>query len=304
MKVWMMSNIPKKSLNNALSKSICQNYSKTLLVPCQNRFDDFFYFFFRIFDANEKEKVDINELLAIKENNATLKEMQHSKWATSNNLFDYNAFINDFYALLEDYKSYKSRFQETTQELSHEQKSANLEVLSSIKGSFFYNGENVISHQYSMVMTRPSKVKISLQVSKPMDMDIFVFHIKQEKSDISYKFICKSEVTVGTKKEVVWEGSLDKGVYVLIPSTTGCLFRKRQNQPTSDIHLTCMENGETQLGHEYHQAIIEIFHQLDLDESGSLSKAEFNLYNWRTSGMEMKVSKTFFLPARNPLLWS
>ena len=97
---------------------------------------------------------------------------------------------------------------------------------------------------------------------------------------------------IGTQKEVVWEGTLDKGVYVLIPSTTGCLFRKRQNQPTSDIHLTCMENGEIQLSHEYHQAIIEIFHQLDLDESGSLSKAEFNLYNWRTSGMEMKVNKT------------
>lgn len=243
---------------------------------------------FKIFDANDKEKVDINQLLAIKQNNETLKEMQHSKWATSNNLFDYNAFINDFYALLEEYKSYKSRFQETTQELSSEQKSANLQVLSSIKGSFFYNGDNVISHQYSMVMNRASKVKISLQVNKPMDMDIFVFHIRQDKSDINYKFICKSEVSIGTQKEVVWEGTLDKGVYVLIPSTTGCLFRKRQNQPTSDIHLTIMENGEIQLSHEYHQAIIEIFHQLDLDESGSLSKAEFNLYNWRTSGMEMK----------------
>ena len=123
--------------------------------------------------------------------------MQHSKWATSNNLFDYNAFINDFYALLEEYKSYKSRFQETIQELSSEQKSANLQVLSSIKGSFFYNGDNVISHQYSMVMNRASKVKISLQVNKPMDMDIFVFHIRQDKSDINYKFICKSEVSIG-----------------------------------------------------------------------------------------------------------
>ena len=59
-----------------------------------------------------------------------------------------------------------------------------------------------------------------------------------------------------------------------------------------------MENGEIQLSHEYHQAIIEIFHQLDLDESGSLSKAEFNLYNWRTSGMEMKVNKTNFFKKR------
>ena len=151
--------------------------------------------------------MDISQLLAIKQNNETLKEMQHSKWATSNNLFDYNAFINDFYALLEDYKSYKSRFQETTQEaLSLEQKSANLEVLSSIKGSFFYNGDNVISHQYSMVISRASKVKISLQVNKPMDMDIFLFHIKQEKSDINYKFICKSEVSIGNVQFCTLDG--------------------------------------------------------------------------------------------------
>ena len=39
------------------------------------------------------------------------------------------------------------------------------EVLSTLKGSFFFNGENVISHQYSMVLNKTSKLKISLQVS-------------------------------------------------------------------------------------------------------------------------------------------
>ena len=41
--------------------------------------------------------------------------------------------------------------------------------------------------------------------------------------------------------KMVWEGTLEKGVYVLIPSTTGCLFKKRKNQPSSDIHLTDIE---------------------------------------------------------------
>ena len=63
----------------------------------------------RLFDVSHKDKIDINELLSVKSGNETLKEMQHSKWATSNNLFDYNSFINDFYALLEEYNSYKSR---------------------------------------------------------------------------------------------------------------------------------------------------------------------------------------------------
>ena len=57
-----------------------------------------------------------------------------------------------------------------------------------------------------------------------------------------YKFVDKTELLISNKKEIsnktIWNGTLDKGVYVLIPSTTGCLFRKRKSQPSSDIHLT------------------------------------------------------------------
>ena len=133
---------------------------------------------------------------------------------------------------------------------------------------------------------------------------MFIFSIKQEKSDINYKFVDKSELLLSSKEDpvgsetrnevqTVWEGTLEKGVYVLIPSTTGCLFRKRSNQPSSDIHLTSIEseNEEILLTEDYKRTIIEIFHQLDLDDNGTLSRAEFNLYNWRTSSMELTVSK-------------
>merc|ERR1712223_910927 len=106
---------------------------------------------FQAFDVNEKNKVDINELLKIKPDNVTLKKMQHSKWATSNNLFDYNSFINDFYALIEEYNSYKERTEQLTPESQQEKALTPIsEVLSTLKGSFFLNGDNVISHQYSM----------------------------------------------------------------------------------------------------------------------------------------------------------
>ena len=48
--------------------------------------------------------------------------------------------------------------------------------------------------------------------------------------------------------------------------------------------------GDTILTREYCQTIEQIFHQLDLDENDCLSRAEFNLYNWRTSGLEINVS--------------
>ena len=128
------------------------------------RFHERFTFLsiFRLFDTYERKKVDLNELQHVRPESHILREMQHSKWATSNNLFDYNAFINDFYGLLEEYREYKNRTSETSTVSSPEKLP---EILSSLKGSFYFNGDNVISHQYSMVMTKPSRVKIALEVS-------------------------------------------------------------------------------------------------------------------------------------------
>ena len=142
------------------------------------------------------------------------------------------------------------------------------------------------------------------------DIELFIFLIKQEeKNDMQYKFIAKTDLLISTSKKessnkLVWSGLLDKGVYVLIPSTTGCIFTKRKIQPSSDIHLTEIDDltGDTILTSKYCQTIEQIFYQLDLDEKGCLSRAEFNLYNWRTSGLELNViivnSFSFLLPPK------
>lgn len=242
---------------------------------------------FKILDANGDNQIDIHELMKLKnpgEQNSTLKEMQHSKWSRNNQMFDYNAFINDFYALIDDYESYKNRSENQGEAVQDH------EVVSCLKGSFYFNGDNVISHQYSMVLNKSSKVKIRLCVDGKHDVELFIFAIGQDAKDneINYRFVSKTELLIGSSSSIVWDGILDKGVYVFIPSTTGCLFRKRKNQPSSDIHLTTMETeDEIQLSAEYSRVIEEIFHQLDLDESGTLSREEFNLYNWRTSNLEL-----------------
>ena len=134
------------------------------------------FFFFRLFDTYERRKVDLNELQHVRPESHILREMQHSKWATSNNLFDYNAFINDFYGLLEEYREYKNRASETSTTVSSPEKLP--EILSSLRGSFYFNGDNVISHQYSMVMTKPSRVKIALEVSSSLNVTkcLCLFH--------------------------------------------------------------------------------------------------------------------------------
>jgi len=90
---------------------------------------------FKVFDIHEKKKIDINELQSVRPESQVLEKMQHSKWATSNHLFDYNAFINDFYSLLDEYKEYKQRSESINNPTESPEKLP--EILSSLKGSFF-----------------------------------------------------------------------------------------------------------------------------------------------------------------------
>jgi Ca2+-binding EF-hand superfamily protein len=44
-----------------------------------------------------------------------------------------------------------------------------------------------------------------------------------------------------------------------------------------------------ELSAEYKRALKSIFQQMDLDDNGTLSRTEFNLFNWRTSGEQVQV---------------
>lgn len=46
-----------------------------------------------------------------------------------------------------------------------------------------------------------------------------------------------------------------------------------------------------ELGPEFRKVLQKIFDQVDLDGNGTLSRTEFNLFNWRTSGEEVQVSE-------------
>lgn len=48
-------------------------------------------------------------------------------------------------------------------------------------------------------------------------------------------------------------------------------------------------NQRVRLSDKFRNALATIFRQVDLDGSGGLSRQEFNLFNWRTSGEEVQV---------------
>ncbi len=71
-----------------------------------------------------------------------------------------------------------------------------------------------------------------------------------------------------------------------VPAVYGCALKKRPRQPSSDLFLV----EENHLSKNYEDALSQIFREMDLDGNGSLSFHEFNLYNWRTSGQQIKES--------------
>ena len=50
-------------------------------------------------------------------------------------------------------------------------------------------------------------------------------------------------------------------------------------------------NGNVQLSDRFREVLTNVYNQVDLDMNGTLSRQEFNLFNWRTSGEEVQVIK-------------
>ena len=52
-------------------------------------------------------------------------------------------------------------------------------------------------------------------------------------------------------------------------------------------------NGKVELSDKFKECLTNIYDQVDLDMNGSLSRQEFNLFNWRTSDEEVQVRKNY-----------
>ena len=85
-----------------------------------------------------------------------------------------------------------------------------------------------------------------------------------------------------------WAGTLDPGLYLLVPSTTGCALRKRKSQPSPEVELvTVTSPSPTQgdpdakivaLSGKFKDVLTEIFRQIDLDDSGGLNRCANKIY--------------------------
>ena len=78
---------------------------------------------------------------------------------------------------------------------------------------------------------------------------------------------------------------LDGGTYALIPFTTGChLELQEEDVGKSHVTLTTSKEGVMALTPECLQVLEEVFHRVDLDNNGYISRTEFDFFQEVTSG--------------------
>ena len=70
----------------------------------------------------------------------------------------------------------------------------------------------------------------------------------------------------------------------MVPS--GARLRRRKSSPRQEPALV-ERDPKIRLSKQFREVLQDIYDRVDLDNSGSLSRAEFNLFNWRTSGEEV-----------------
>ncbi|CAL4084002.1 unnamed protein product [Meganyctiphanes norvegica] len=159
-----------------------------------------------------------------------------------------------------------------------------------LKGCFYLEKRNVISHQYSMEITEmgPTVVKIHSQSFSRIEnnnVDILGY-IFRENGDGLRNFIGFTD-KFDSDGSYYWQDTLKEGHYLIIPYTSGCRLGERLKEPEDAMELV-EKNEKVKLTKEFRKVLEEIFQQVDLDGNGRLNRQEFNLYNWRTSGEEVQ----------------
>jgi len=87
------------------------------------------------------------------------------------------------------------------------------------------------------------------------------------------------------KKDPAIRAHLEAGTYSVVPFTTGCKLRKRAAQPARAVALIKPDgNGGYELTPECRRALTQVFHRLDADGRGSVSREEYSYLQMRTDG--------------------
>jgi len=153
------------------------------------------------------------------------------------------------------------------------------------RGSFYFECDTLISHQYQVSVPVSGVCRLAIQAERQyrntaplIDVHLYLF-------DENKRFICRT-AEYCNPGEWVWQGRLEAGRYLALAHTSGARLRRRRSSPRQEPPLV-ERNPKIRLSKQFREVLQDIYDRVDLDNSGSLSRSEFNLFNWRTSGEEV-----------------
>ena len=168
------------------------------------------------------------------------------------------------------------------------------------KGAFYFEGDTLISHQYQVSVPVSGPCRLAVRAAAQyrntaplVDVHLYLF-------DENKRFVCRTSALVEAG-EWVWEGRLEAGRYLALAHTSGARLRRRRGSTRHEA-LLVETKPRVRLTTDFRQLLEDVYARVDLDNSGSLSRAEFNLFNWRTSGEEVADEEWAVVEQNFPLV--
>ncbi|OUC46199.1 putative EF hand [Trichinella nativa] len=156
----------------------------------------------------------------------------------------------------------------------------------------------ISSHQYRITNVELQNITIEIQHlagafdTKPMQtVDVWIIIYDE---DDRYSTDCSDYARIKFRNDLLakhFQGKsiihqqLPAGRYIIVPFTTQCLFKPRKTIESEKNKVSLLKvdrAGKPCLTKEMKLALMNIFDLCDLDNNGTLTREEFNLYNIRT----------------------
>ncbi|XP_041359626.1 EF-hand calcium-binding domain-containing protein 7-like isoform X9 [Gigantopelta aegis] len=164
------------------------------------------------------------------------------------------------------------------------------------RGCFYLEDGKIINNQYSLSLPEDCSVWFTIKPIRigeggvtengfPVDTALFI--LRDRGHSHGQRVVTFTEQRDSQGKYGV-RCDLKAGKYKLIPFSTGCRLTPSRHHPKHESKLVQKDkHNNFVLTKVFRKALDEIFDMVDLDENGLLSREEFNLYTWRTSGDEV-----------------
>eukprot|EP00041_Stephanoeca_diplocostata_P027767 m.771157 g.771157 ORF g.771157 m.771157 type:complete len:568 (-) comp23244_c0_seq12:846-2549(-) len=151
-------------------------------------------------------------------------------------------------------------------------------------------GNRVTNNVYMLELSQPTSVFLSLRLRRdehhgamPLDHRFYVVQMSRDVHDSVPRLICASQLQ--TEDDSSLRCDLNAGSYIVVPQSSGCTLRERQEQPATRVPISeDPVGGGTAFTQAAVNALGSIFARFDFDATGTIGRNEYNMLLLYTTG--------------------